>query len=50
MLERGILDRKQIKHGLGRHLTSFLVPNKDLLLRSRRLTIVGPEVTNVGIR
>ena len=38
------------KHGLGRHLTSFLVLNKDLPLRSRRLIIVGLEVTNIGIK
>ena len=38
------------KHSLGRHLTGFLIPNKDLLLRSGRLVIVGPEVTNIGIR
>ena len=50
MLGRVILDRVVIKYNLGRHLTGFLIPNKDLLLRSRRLTIVGPEVTNVGIR
>ena len=28
----------------------FLIPNKDLLPRSRRLTTIGLEVTNVGIR
>jgi len=38
------------KHSLGKHLTGFFVPNKDLLLKSRRLTTVGPEITNVGIR
>ena len=31
-------------------MTGFLVLNKDLLLRSRRLAIAGLEVTNVGIR
>ena len=50
MLGRVILDQVVNKHGLGRYLTSFLVLNKDLLLRSRRLTIVGLEVTNIGIR
>ena len=38
------------KYGLGRHLTGFLVLNKDLLPRSRRLTTVGLEVINVRIR
>jgi hypothetical protein len=38
------------KYSLGRYLTGFLVLNKDLLLRSRRLTTIGLEVANVGIR
>ena len=38
------------KYSLGRHLTSFLILNKDLLLRSKRLTTMGPEVANIGIR
>ena len=38
------------KYSLGRHLTGFFVLNKDLPLRSRKLTIVGLEVTNIGIR
>ena len=38
------------KHGLGRYLTGFLIPNEDLPLRSGRLTTVGLEVTNIGIR
>ena len=38
------------KYGLGRYLTGFLVPNKDLPLRSERLTIMGLEVTNIRIR
>ena len=38
------------KYSLGRYLTGFLIPNKDLLLRSGRLTTIGLEVTNVGIR
>ena len=38
------------KYGLGRHLTGFLILNKDLLLRNRRLTTMGLEVINVGIR
>ena len=50
MLERVILDWVVNKHSLGRYLTGFLILNKDLLLRSRRLTTVGLEVTNVGIR
>ena len=50
MLGRVILDWVVNKHGLGRHLTGFLILNKDLLLRSRRLTIVGLKVTNIRIR
>ena len=38
------------KHSLGKHSTGFLIPNKDLPLRSKRLAIVGLEVTNIGIR
>ena len=38
------------KYSLGRHLTGFLILNKDLLLKSRRLTTIGLEVTNIGIR
>ena len=38
------------KYSLGRYLTGFLVLNKDLLLRSGRLTTIGPEVTNIRIR
>jgi hypothetical protein len=38
------------KYGLGRHLTGFLILNKDLLLRSRRLTTIELEVTNIGFR
>ena len=38
------------KYNLGRHLTSFLILNKDLPLRSKRLTTIGLEVTNIGIR
>ena len=38
------------KHSLGRHLTGFLIPNKDLLLRSGRLAIIGLKVTNVRIK
>ena len=49
-LGRVILDQVVNKYSLGRHLTSFLIPNKDLLLRSRRLTTIGLEVTNIGIR
>jgi len=50
MLGRAILDQVVNKYGLKRHLTGFLVPNKDLPLRSRRLTTIGLEVTNVGIK
>ena len=38
------------RYSLGRHLTSFLILNKDLLLRSRRLITVGLEVINIGTR
>jgi len=37
------------KYSLGRHLTSFLILNKDLPLRNRRLTTIGLKVTNVKI-
>jgi len=47
---RAISDQVVNKHGLGRHSTGFLVPNEDLPPRSGRLTTVGPEVANVGIR
>ena len=50
MLGRVILDLVVNKYSLGRHLTGFLVLNKDLPLKSGRLTIVGLEVTNVKIR
>ena len=50
MLERVILDQVVNKHGLERHLTGFLILNKNLLLKSKRLTIVELEVTNIGIR
>jgi len=50
MLGRAILDQVVNKHSLKRHLTGFLVLSKDLPLRSGRLTTIGPEVTNVGIR
>ena len=38
------------KYSLGRYLTSFLILNKDLPLRSGRLTTIGLEVTNIRIR
>ena len=38
------------KHNLGRHLTGFFILNKDLPPRSKRLTTVGLEVTNIKIR
>ena len=50
MLEQAILDKVVNKHSLGRHLTGFLIPNKDLPLRSKKLTTMGLEVTNVRIR
>ena len=50
MSGRAILDKVVNKHSLGRHLTGFLVPNKDLPLRSGRLTTIGPEVTNIRVR
>ena len=50
ILKRVILDQVVNKYSLERHLTSFLILNKDLPLRSRRLTTIGLEVTNVGIR
>ena len=38
------------KHGLGRHLTGFLILNKDMPPKSGKLTTMGPKVTNIGIR
>ena len=38
------------RYSLGRYLTGFLILNKDLLLRSRRLITIGLEVTNIGTR
>jgi len=38
------------KYSLGRYLTSFLILNKDLLLKSRRLTTIGLEVANIKTR
>ena len=35
------------KHNLKRYLTSFFVLNKDLLLKSRKLTTVGLKATNI---
>ena len=49
-LGRAILDQVVNKHSLGRYLTGFLILNKDLPLKSRRLTTVGPKVTNIRIR
>ena len=38
------------RYSLGRYLTGFLVLNKDLPLRSRRLITIGLEVTNIRAR
>jgi hypothetical protein len=38
------------RYSLGRYLTSFLILNKDLPLRSGGLITIGLEVTNVGTR
>ena len=45
-----ILDKVVNKYSLERHLTGFLILNKNVLLRSRRLTTIGLKVTNIGIR
>ena len=37
------------KHSLGRYLTGFLVLNKDLLLKSGRLTTMGLEIINIKV-
>ena len=50
ILRKAILDQVVNKYGLGRHLTNFLIPNKNLLPRSRRLTTIGLKVTNIRIR
>ena len=36
------------KYSLGKHLTGFLILNKDLLLKSERLTTIGLKVINIG--
>ena len=38
------------KYSLKRHLTGFFIPNKDLPLRSRRLTTMGLKITNIKTR
>jgi len=38
------------KYNLKRYLTGFFILNKDLLLKSRKLTIMGLEVINIKIR
>jgi predicted kinase len=50
MLKRAILNQVVNKYNLKKHLTSFFIPNKGLLLRNRRLTTVGLKVINIGIR
>ena len=35
------------KHSLKRHLTSFFILNKDLLLKSKRLTTIGLKAINI---
>jgi len=50
ILGRAILDQVVNKYSLGRHLISFLIPNKNLPLRSKRLATIGLEVTNIGIK
>jgi len=37
------------KYSLGRHLTSFFILNKELPLKSGRLTTVGLEVINIRV-
>jgi len=37
------------KYSLGRHLIGFLILNKDLLLRSKKLTTVGLEIINIKV-
>ena len=48
-LGRAILDQVINKHGLGRHLTGFFILNEDLPPRSKRLTTMGLEATNVRV-
>jgi len=35
------------KYGLGKYLISFLILNKDLLLKNRKPTIMGLKVINI---
>jgi len=37
------------KYSLRRYLTGFFILNKDLLLKSRKLTTIGLEVINIRI-
>ena len=37
------------KYGLKRYLTIFFILNEDLLLKSKRLNIVGLQTINIGI-
>jgi len=37
------------RHGLGRYLTSFLILNKDLPLKSKRLITIGLKVINIKV-
>ena len=48
-LKIAISDQVVNKHGLGRYLTNFLIPNKDLLLKSGKLSTLGLEATNIRV-
>ena len=38
------------KYSLKKHLTNFFILNKDLLLKSKRLTTVELEIINIGTK
>ena len=44
-----ILDQVVNKYSLRKYLISFLVLNKDLLLKSKRLTTVGLKAINLKL-
>ena len=48
--KKAILDYVVNKYSLKRYLTSFLILNKDLPPKNRRLIIMGLEVINIKIK
>ena len=50
MSGRVILNQVVNRYSLGRHLTSFLILNKNLPPKSKKLITVGLEITNIKTR